>query len=133
MLYYSIFQDQNLCILKVDYDLSRREMLECYDDLMMDYRWPDVDTVLVDLRECQDVDAQFGNNATRNRMEMNTFGNRRLVWLTGQTEFLGKMAMAEIEGGTTTVERYQFKDEFELTDYLGEDGQMMQECLSSLV
>jgi len=133
MLYYSIFQDQNLCIFKVDFDLTRQEMLECYDDLLMDRRWPFVDTVLVDLRECKDVDAQFGDNATRNRMELNTFGNRRLIWLTGQTNFLEKMAMAEIEGGTSTVERYQFRDEFELTDYLGEDGLMIQECLATLV
>lgn len=108
-------------------------MLECYDDLMMDSRWSDVDTVLVDLRECEDVDAKFGNSATRNRMELNTFGNRRLIWLTGQTSFLGKMAMAEVEGGTSSSERYQFKDEFELTGSLGDDGLIMQECLATLV
>jgi hypothetical protein len=132
MLYYSIFSDQNLCIFHAGSELTRQEMLECYEDLMMDPRWPDVDTVLADLRDCEDVDARFGNDATRHRMEKNAFGNRRLIWLTGQTELLGKMTMAEIEGGSSMVERYQFQDEDELERYLGEDGRMLQECLATL-
>ena len=132
MLYYSIFPDQNLCIFHAGSELTRQEMLECYEDLVMDPLWPDVDTVLTDLRDCEDVDARFGNDATRRRMEMNAFGNRRLIYLTGQTEFLGKMAMAEIEGGANMVERYQFEHEDELERYLGEDGRMLQDCLATL-
>ncbi len=64
MLHYSIFQDQNLCIFHTSGLLTRQEMLECYEDLMMDLRWPGVETVLVDLRDCEDVAAQFGNDAT---------------------------------------------------------------------
>ncbi len=65
-------------------------------------------------------------------MESNTFGNRRLIWLTGKTNYLGKMAMAEIEGGSSLVERYQFHDEDELERYLGEDGRKLLECLATL-
>ncbi len=132
MLYYSIFQDQDLCIFHAGSELKRQEMLECFDDLMMDPRWPDVDTVLVDVRDCQDVDAKFGNDITRRRMESNAFGNRRLIYLTGQTEFLGKMAMAEIEGGANLMERYQFQNEDQLERFLGEDGRMLQDCLATL-
>jgi len=132
MLYYSIFPDQNLCIFHAGNELTRQEMLECYEDLVMDPRWSDVDTVLTDLRDCDDVDARFGNDTTRRRMEMNAFGNRRLIYLTGQTNFLGKMSMAEIEGGSSMLERYQFENEDELERYLGEDGQMLQECLATL-
>jgi len=132
MLYYSIFQDQNLCIFHAGGELTRQEMLECYEDLIMDPRWPDVDTVLTDLRDCEDVDARFGNDATRQRMEKNAFGNRRLIYLTGHTNFLGKMAMAEIAGGASMVERYQFDHQDDLERYLGEDGLMLQECLATL-
>ncbi len=132
MLYYSIFQDQNLCIFHAANLLTRQEMLECYEDLLMDPRWPDIGTVLTDLRDCEDVDVRFGNDTTRHRMESNTFGNRRLIWLTGEKNFLEKMSMAEIEGGTSLVERYQFHDENELERYLGEDGKIIQECLATL-
>ena len=132
MLCYSIFQDQNLYIFHAGPKLTRQVMLECFDDLLMDPHWPGVDTVLVDLRECHDVDARFGNDATRRRMELNVFGHRRLIWLTGHTEFLEKMTMAEMEGGAGIVERYQFSELDDLEIYMGDAGLMIQDCLATL-
>ena len=129
MLYYSIFQAHRLCIFHVGEQLTHEEMQECYQDLLVDSRWQEVDTVLTDLRECLEVDVSFVNDAARMRMENTVFGKRKVIWLTGRSNFLGKMAMARAEGGANTAERYQFQNTRDLVRFLGEDGYGIMECL----
>ena len=110
MLFYSIFPNQKLCIFHVGETLTHAEMLECYEDLMVDSRWHEVDTVLADLRECVDVDVSFVDDSGRVRMENLVFGFRKVIWLTGNSTVLGKLSMAEVSGGQRRVERFQFQN-----------------------
>jgi len=132
MLFYSIFPSQHLCIFHVGETLTHDEMLECYEDLKVDARWEDVDTVLADLRECVDVDVSFVDPSGRIRMENKVFGFRKVIWLTGHSNVLGKLSMAETSGGRGSLERYQFENTRELERYFGDEGHEFLECLMSL-
>ncbi len=133
MLFYSIFPSQKLCIFHVGETLTHDEMLECYRDLKVDSRWEDVDTVLADLRDCVDVDVSFIEQSGRIRMENKVFGFRKVIWLTGHSNVLGKLSMAEESGGDrSSLERYQFENSRELERYFGEEGCEILECLLAL-
>jgi len=132
MLFYSIFPSQKLCIFHVGETLTHAEMLECYEDLKVDSRWDGVDTVLADLRDCVDVDVSFVEDSGRVRMENKVFGFRKVIWLTGHSTVLGKLSMAEVSGGQSSLERYQFENSRELERYFGDEGHELLECLLSL-
>jgi len=132
MLFYSIFPKEKLCIFQVGESLTLKEMKKCYEDLMLDSHWHEVDTAMVDLRQCREVDVSFVNDTARLRVENQVFGHRKVVWLTGEAKVLGELSMAAAMGGRSILERYQFSDVHQMERFFGGKGERMMECLQVL-
>lgn len=132
MLFYSLFPDEKLCIFSVAGKLTIEEMQQRLDELAAEADWPTVHTIVTDLRGCWDVDAGFMEADQRQAMEIRSFGNRRMIWLTGSSSVLGKMAMAANEGLSAGVDPRIFRDKTEMARCLGPSGAGIMHCLESM-
>ncbi len=132
MLLYSLFPKEKLCIFSVAGRLTLEEMQQRLDELAAEPQWPDVQTIVTDLRGCWDVDVGFMDTDQRQDMEIRSFGNRRMIWLTGSSSVLGKMAMAANEGLSAGVDPRIFRDKTEMARSLGPSGVGIMHCLQSL-
>ncbi len=132
MLFYSIFPKENLCIFSAAGELTLDEMRICHQELAAESEWPHIETILTDLRGCWNVDSAFADHHARRRMELNAFGTRRMIWLTGSSTVLGRLAMAENESSASRQQTNIFKDKDELRRGLSLQDAAIVSCLDSL-
>jgi len=131
MLFYSLFPEEKLCIFSVAGKLTIEEMRNCFKKLNSEPAWPGVQTIVSDLRGCWDVDVFFESEKDLDKMERTAFGNRRLIWLTGSSQVLGKLSMAASQGESTTSHHQIFQTRAEMSRYLGQDGDKILGCLDN--
>ncbi len=132
MLFYTLFSRENLCIFSAAGQLSLDEMRLCHQELATEPEWPEIKTIVTDLRGCYDVDSRFADNHARRRMEHNAFGTRRIIWLTGSSTVLGKLAMAANDIMDSSQEPNIFLNVKEMSRSLGEAGEGIMQCLNEL-
>ncbi len=65
-------------------------------------------------------------------MEHNAFGQRRMIWLTGSSTVLGKLAMAENDSMDAPARPKVFRDKTEMSRGLGTEGAGILRCLEDL-
>ncbi len=132
LLFYSLFPEKKLCIFSAAGELSRPEMKLCLQELATESAWPNINTIVVDLRGCYGVDQQFSDDFSRYRMEQNAFGSRRLFWLTGSSTVLGHLTMAANSSPESALEPRVFHSIEQLGLCLGSEGTEIMQCLAEL-
>jgi len=132
MLFYSLFPEENLCIFSAAGELTLDEMRICHQELSTEPDWPNIKTIVTDLRGCWDVDMRFVDHHARRRMELHAFGQRRMVWLTGSSIVLGKLTMAENESTNLSNETCIFQDKEEMALGLSLEDAGIMRCLNGL-
>jgi len=132
MLFYSLFPEEKLCIFSAAGELTLDEMRVCHQELSTEPDWPGIQTIIADLRGCWSVDRHFADDHARRRMEHHAFGQRRMIWLTGSSSVLGKLAMAGNDAFSSTSSPRVFRDKTEMSRCLGEEDAGIVRCLNDL-
>ncbi len=132
MLFYSLFPKENLCIFSAAGELTLDEMRLCHQELATEPDWINIQTILTDLRGCWNVDAHFADAHARRRMEHHAFGQRRMIWLTGSSTVLGRLAMEANDTMPSSNRTRVFQDVDELSRGLGSNDAGIIQCLNGL-
>ena len=132
MLFYSLFPEESLCIFSAAGELTLDEMRLCHQELSTEPEWTNIQTILTDLRGCWNVDSHFADDHARRRMQHNAFGPRRMIWLTGSSSVLGKVAMEANGTWDSSNGTRIFKDIAELSRSLGRKDSGIVRCLNDL-
>ena len=132
MLFYSLFPEENRCIFSAAGQLTLDEMRICRQELGTEPQWPNIRTIVTDLRGCWDVDTRFSDDHARRRMEHHAFGQRRMIWLTGSSTVLGTLAMAENNTMGASQDAKVFRDKTEMSRSLGQEDAGIMRCLEEL-